>query len=141
MDLAAILVQMMCVEYAIFNMINLMWTVDITGIPEMWTVLEYDTICSDNAKIISNRIETAPADSYSDEDVMFQTNDSDSSDDSDDSYSEADDEDNCGTRGLKIECPFNLLQSFDSVGGFPLDLMHDCMEGMYYFNYFEKFII
>ena len=33
------------------------------------------------------------------------------------------------TRGLKSECPLNVLESFHCINGFPLDLMHNLFEG------------
>ena len=34
------------------------------------------------------------------------------------------------TRGVKHQCPLNVLQSFHAVGGFPPDLLHDIFEGV-----------
>ena len=51
----------------------------------------------------------------------------DSSSDSDEEVSE--NEGVTAKRGIKQKCPLNVLRSFHSVGGFPVDLLHDIFEG------------
>ena len=50
--------------------------------------------------------------------------------DEEDTHEEESDEGEIDTRGVKRVCPFNVLASFHSVGGFPPDIMHDIMEGV-----------
>ena len=65
------------------------------------------------------------------QDFIFTTGDSEgsSSEDDDESGSEEADERTSTSRGINLQCPFNILDSFHCVSGFPLDLMHDCFEG------------
>ena len=62
---------------------------------------------------------------FVDEETEDQVSDSDSEDD-DESEDNANDQ-AVNVRGIR--CPFNVLSSFHSVGGFPPDLLHDIFEG------------
>ena len=98
---------------------------------DYWTVAEYDSICASNAHIVDNRIEDNNGDEVFHQDFIFTTGDSEgsSSEDDDESGSEEADERTSTSRGINLQCPFNILDSFHCVSGFPLDLMHDCFEG------------
>ena len=95
---------------------------DTGGRFDFWTEAEYNAIC---ASLNRDTLETD-----SDEDL-----DSSCDDISDQSSSDNNDVVTHSSveipnkRGIRSECPFNVLRSFHSVTGFPLDFMHDVLEG------------
>ena len=104
-----------------------------------WTIEEYDEICSniekreDFVEVESNTI-SLPIDALDDHlfdeyDEPEDLNASDSSSESEEDNADDDDDERNKTYGLKRRCPFNVLQSFHAVYGFPPDLLHDLFEG------------
>ena len=95
-----------------------------------WTVEEYDSIV--DALVPDKQIDTTDEQQYDEEQIIYEYCDSDSYDDaesgSDCSEHEAGMIEN--DWGVKSKCPFNELQSFHCIQGFPFDLMHDWMEGV-----------
>ena len=101
-----------------------------------WSVEEYNRVCATEEMDIEDTDPTPAAEITEDtvfKDFLSVDVESDSSTlDSDDEDSDDEDSDNgavVDTRGLKSECPLNVLESFHCINGFPLDLMHDLFEG------------
>ena len=104
-----------------------------------WSIKEYDDICDaieaneDVHEEFDENVATMPVDAL--EDHMFDEfeepednfDDPESSSESEDE-TEEDNESN-KTYGLRKRCPFNVLQSFHAVFGFPPDLLHGLFEG------------
>ena len=96
-----------------------------------WTVEEYDSIVS--------RFGQEEAEDEAEDIVMVEnlfTPDSDEETEVDDEgvdeYVEEDDDtdEEIDDRGVKSRCPMNILRSFHCISSFPMDLMHDLMEGV-----------
>ena len=88
-----------------------------------WTIQEYNTICANFSDTENNHnFDLNLVESDSDHDELPDISDTD--EDETDLPTETID-----FRGLKHECPFNSLSSFHAVTSFPLDLMHDILEG------------
>ena len=92
-----------------------------------WTVDEYDEII---------RVARLESEEESDEDVNIEIDQENLFTDCESDYDESDESENdedaaavIETRGLKIECPLNVLESFHCIQGFPFDIMHDVFEG------------
>ena len=126
---------------------------DINGkLYGLWSVEEYDRICASEEMDVDevNDDDIVPAidvnvdnlftefesevlgsdESAAGSDFDDEMNDGD--DDEDDEVDEDEDEVVLDKRGIKSECPLNVLSSFHSVFGFPFDVMHDFFEGSYY---------
>ena len=94
-----------------------------------WSVEEYDEI------IRSARLEAVDVDDEGEvstdinQENLFTEFDSGDSESADSDIVEDEEVDILQTRGLKIECPLNVLESFHCVDGFPFDIMHDMFEG------------
>ena len=89
-----------------------------------WTISEYDRI--------AEKIETRHRVS---DDVLSMNTSSDDSDVNSCDDSDMDSNDSCNDGfeenwGLRGVCPFNELQAFHCIKGFPPDLLHDIMEGV-----------
>ena len=95
-----------------------------------WTVNEYDEIVR-VARLAVEDEGGEEMDIEIDQENLFTDLDSDNdeSDESDESENDADAAAVIQTRGLKTECPLNVLESFHCVEGFPFDIMHDVFEG------------
>ena len=96
-----------------------------------WTVDEYDIICDamfqhDEEDPNSDNIEI-------DGDHLFPESTSESEGSDNEIDPDGEEETSSATdvqsRGLRSRCTLNVLQSFHSVTGFPLDIMHDLFEG------------
>ena len=111
-----------------------------------WSVNEYDAICDEIEK---DNLEESSDDVLVTEENLFRNSDTeDFSDDgeasvnfdqedneigSDGEEDDEESEDSSGVlerHGLRWRCPFNQLQSFHAVLGFPPDCMHDLLEGV-----------
>ena len=107
--------------------------VNITDDHSLWSVEEYDNICKSigaNESVHDCRITEERIDQvcHDDGELFFESSDDDSID-----LFEAEPRfiDDIDTRGVRQECPLNVLQSFHCVTSFPLDLMHDLFEGRF----------
>ena len=89
-----------------------------------WTVYEYDEIVR-VARLAVEDEGGEEMDIEIDQENLFTDLDSDydESDESDVSENDADAAAVIETRGLKTECPLNVLESFHCVEGFPFDIM------------------
>ena len=67
--------------------------------------------------------------SYSAKDDDDETDHSDQNSDRDNDDRDIAENRFANTRGLKTECPLNVLDSFHCVDGFPPDILHDLFEG------------
>ena len=106
----------------------------------LWTAEEYNEICASletDVDEMDDEIESNDAvDVDVNEDNLFtefetlesEDSEADSEDNEEDMY---EDETVLDKRGVKSECPLNVLQSFHSTSGFPFDVMHDFFEGSY----------
>ena len=109
-----------------------------------WTQDEYNSIFAQRTAGMEVDEENLEASSELDSDNIFagratedETGDDSGDDDSDsdgddsdgDDVSDLDEEEELPSRGLNMECSFNVLDSFHCVTSFPLDLMHDLFEG------------
>ena len=97
-----------------------------------WTVREYDRIAS---QLRSNGTDSAVSDQDVTENNLFDLHVEDAGSASEDELDDglpSEDEDNqiIKQRGVKSECPLNLLKSFHSVNCFVSDIMHDVFEGV-----------
>ena len=105
---------------------------------EFWNIAEYDRICDDIERNDDN--DGSPHENQTSEPLLeieghlFDEHEepTEDYDDSDDANENDDDEadERRSTYGLRERCPFNSLQSFHAVYGFPPDLLHDLFEGV-----------
>ena len=105
----------------------------ITDEHSLWSVEEYDNICKSmvanesvhDRSITEERVEQVHHD---DGELFYESSDDDSFDiiEAEPGFS-----DDIDMRGVRQECPLNVLQSFLFVTSFLLDLMHDLFEGKF----------
>lgn len=99
---------------------------------DLWSREEYDAICTREfgADIPEDDdIFEMPREEVNDSNDIFESDlEADNSEGSENESREVMEEP-LPARGLKSECPFNVLQSFHAVGSIPLDMMHDLFEG------------
>ena len=102
-----------------------------------WNVDEYDRICDkieENAETTPESLDSVPITDLEEHlfDECEEPSDGEDVDTSTDDTDEDDDDttDSNETYGLRERCPFNELQSFHAVYGFPPDLLHDVFEGV-----------
>jgi hypothetical protein len=95
---------------------------DICEAHGFWSVEEYDRICASMREEIEDEPEMAITPVEVNDANLFGEfpDDTDESFDSDTDSNEDVSDEEIDRRGLKSECPFNILQSFHSVTSFPL---------------------
>ena len=109
---------------------------DGDGPHTFWSIKEYDDICDaieaneGEPQDFDGNCSALPIDAFEDHlfDEFDEPQDNDDAETEDEEENSDDDEHN-ETYGLRVRCPFNVLQSFHAVYSFPPDLLHDLLEG------------
>ena len=94
------------------------------GTHDYWSVVEYNNIVS---SLDTLNIQQPPVIEVDPENLFTDSLDVESDNSECDLENE---EEVVSARGLKTDCPFNVLSSFHCVNGFPPDILHDIMEGV-----------
>ena len=108
-----------------------------------WTEVQYNSIIDDIEREEMEETEAdveaemnlfGPREESSDEEQDEIDNDESENDDTDDDTQDSEEEmenpGDGGRHGLKKRCPFNELDSFHAIYGFPPDILHDIFEGV-----------